>query len=76
MKLALALILLTLTLQATELIREYPKTLSGVTMRVWCFEGTKWLWAGNSNTPPVQIMSAHGDYYYKVVPKPVPCKEE
>ena len=64
--------LLTLTLQATEPIKVYDK--SGTDMKVWCFEGTKGLWAGTSTSVPVQIRTTKNLSYLET-PKPVPCKE-
>lgn len=72
MKLIITLILLTITLQATEPIKVYK--IPSYNMKVWCFEGTKWLWTGSHNSSPAQIMLAN-DNHYKTVPKPVPCKE-
>ena len=72
MKYILTILLLTLSLQATEPIKVYDK--SGSDMKVWCFEGTKWLWAGFYDSPPVQIMATKNLSYLEP-PKPVPCKE-
>lgn len=65
-------ILIAISLQATEPIKTYDRS-SGSDMKVWCFEGTKWLWVGSYNSPPIQIMKA-SDNHYKTVPKPVPCE--
>jgi len=72
MRYLLTVMLITLTLQATEPLKIYDK--SGTDMKVWCFEGTKWLWTGTSTSVPVQIRTTKNLSYLET-PKPVPCKE-
>lgn len=74
MKYLLTLLLLALSLQATEPIKVYSEYKFKANMKVWCFEGTKWLWTGSHHSAPVQIMATK-NLSYEETPKPIPCKE-